>query len=167
MTDRRLGRRSFVLASGAAVLAPAGYMQGARADPAAGDLIPRRLFYDAPECAKVTISPDGSKIAFLAPVDGVQNVWIAPLSDPAAGKPVTKVDDRDVLNQLWWPGDNEHVIFFREHAGAEDWQTHCVDIETGTVRALSPGPGVKSVVHQVSARFPGELLIAHNQRDKA
>ena len=115
----------------------------------------------------MTISPDGSKIAFLAPVDGVQNVWVAPLSNPTAGKPVTRIDDRDVLNQLWWPGDNEHVIFCRERAGEEDWQTHCVDIETGTVRALSPGPGVTSVVHQVSARFPGELLIAHNQRDKA
>jgi dipeptidyl aminopeptidase/acylaminoacyl peptidase len=161
------GRRAFVLASAAAALSPAGYVQDARAEPAGGDLVPRRLFYDAPGYAKVTISPDGSKIAFLAPVDGVQNVWIAPLSDPQAGKPVTKIDDRDVLNQLWWPGDNEHVIFCREHAGAEDWQTHCVDIETGTVRALSPGPGVKSMVHQVSARFPGELLIAHNQRDKA
>ena len=148
-----------------AALVP-GFVQGARAEPAPG-LIPRRLFWAAPDRAQVTISPDGSKIAFLAPVDGVQNVWVAPLSNPTAGKPVTRIDDRDVLNQLWWPGDNEHVIFCRERAGEEDWQTHCVDIETGTVRALSPGPGVTSVVHQVSARFPGELLIAHNQRDKA
>jgi dipeptidyl aminopeptidase/acylaminoacyl peptidase len=158
----RYGRRAFVLASGAAAL-----VQGARAEPAAADLIPRRLFYSAPERAKVTISPDGGKIAFLAPVDGVQNVWVAPLADPKAGKPVTRIDDRDVLNQLWWPGNDEHVVFCRERAGDENWQTHCVDVESGAVRELSPGPGVKSFVHQVSAHFPGELLIAHNQRDKA
>ena len=42
-----------------------------------------------------------------------------------------------------------------------------VDIETGDIRALTPGPGVRSYVQQVSARFPGELLLSHNQRDKA
>ena len=71
-----------------------------------------------------------------------------------------------MLSQLWWPQDNRHIVFFREQGGDENWQAHRIDIVTGDIRALTPGPGVKSYVQQVSARFPGELLISHNQRDK-
>ena len=159
MSGRRFGRRGFVLAGGLAVLAP-----GVRAAPS--DLIPRGKFFSAPDYARVTISPDGVTIAYLAPVDGVLNVWVAPVADPKAGKALIKANDRDVLTQLWWTGDSRHVVFCREQDGDENWQTHCVDIESGSTRPLSPGPGVKSYVQEVSARFPNELLIAHNQRDK-
>ena len=154
------GRRGLILTGGAAFSA-----LGASAQTAP-PLIPRRLLFAAPERARVTISPDGKLIAFLGPVDGVLNVWLAPIADPAAARPLTRITDRDVLNQLWWPHDNRHVVFFREQGGDENWQAHRIDIATGDIRALTPGPGVKSYVQQVSARFPGEMLISHNQRDK-
>jgi dipeptidyl aminopeptidase/acylaminoacyl peptidase len=154
------GRRGFILTGGAAFSALGASAQTAPA------LIPRRLLFAAPERARVTISPDGKLIAFLGPVDGVLNVWLAPIADPAAARPLTRITDRDVLNQLWWPHDNRHVVFFREQGGDENWQAHRIDIATGDIRALTPGPGVKSYVQQVSARFPGEMLISHNQRDK-
>jgi dipeptidyl aminopeptidase/acylaminoacyl peptidase len=156
----RFGRRSFVLAGGLSVLA-----RGVCANPP-GDFISRKLFFAAPDHAGVRVSPDGNKMAFLAPVDGVQNVWVAPLSDPKAARTLTKVTDRDVLTELWWTGDSQHVLFCREQDGDENWQTYAVDIDSGEAKALSPGPGVKSYVQEVSARFPSEVLIAHNQRDK-
>jgi len=159
MSGPRFGRRGFVLAGGIAVLA-----RDVHAAP--GELITRGKFFSAPDYARVTISPDGAAIAYLAPVDGVLNVWIAPVADPKAGKVLTKVTDRDVLTQLWWTGDSHHVVFCREQGGDENWQTHGVDIGSGEIRPLSPGPGVKSYVQEVSPRFPNELLIAHNQRDK-
>jgi hypothetical protein len=161
MTRIHLGRRGFVLAGGLAVSS-----RGVSAQPAPA-LIPRRLLFAAPERSSATISPDGKLIAFLGPVDGVLNVWLAPIFDPAAARPLTHITDRDVLSQLWWPQDNRHIVFFREQGGDENWQAHRIDIVTGDIRALTPGPGVKSYVQQVSARFPGELLISHNQRDKA
>ena len=130
------------------------------------ELIPRAVLFAPAQHAKVTISPDGKSIAFLSPVDGVQNVWVAPIADPASAKALTRIADRDVLNQLWWPHDNRHLVFFRERGGDENWQANSVDVETGQIRALTPSPGVRSYVQQTSARFPGELLIAHNQRDK-
>ena len=30
------------------------------------------------------VSPDGKTIAYLAPRDGVMNVWVAPAADPAS-----------------------------------------------------------------------------------
>jgi dipeptidyl aminopeptidase/acylaminoacyl peptidase len=160
MTRIRLGRRDFILAGSLAASA-----RGLSAQTAPS-LIPRRLLFAAPQRARVTISPDGKLIAFLGPVDGVLNVWLAPVADPAAARPLTRIADRDVQYQLWWPHDNRHVVFFREQGGDENWQAHRIDIATGDIRALTPGPGVKSYVQQVSAHFPGEVLIAHNQRDK-
>ena len=96
MARFRLGRRNFVLAGGSAALSAAAQAQ--TAPPPA--LIPRRLLFAVPERSRATISPDGKLVAFLGPMDGVQNVWLAPLADPAAARPVTKVTDRDVLNPL-------------------------------------------------------------------
>lgn len=160
MAGTHMKRRSLLLAAGLA--AP---IFGASAQ-SAPTLIPRRLLFAAPERTRVTISPDGKLVAFLGPVDGVLNVWLAPIADPAAARPLTRITDRDVLNRLYWPHDNRHLVFFREQGGDENWQAHRIDIETGDIRALTPGPGVRSYVKQVSARFPGELLFAHNQRDK-
>jgi dipeptidyl aminopeptidase/acylaminoacyl peptidase len=160
MARIRLGRRGFMVASGAALSA-----RGASAQPAPS-LIPRRLLFAAPERARVTISPDGKLIAFLGPVDGILNVWLAPVADPAAARPLTRITDRDVRYGLWWPHDNRHIVFFREQGGDENWQAHRIDIVTGDIRALTPSPGVLSFVKQASARFPGELLLSHNQRDK-
>ncbi len=43
---------------------------------------------------------------------------------------------------------------------------HRVDLETGDIIPLTPGPGVRSYLQQLSVHFPDELLVAHNQRDK-
>ena len=40
------------------------------------DLLPRRLIFANPERTIVRISHDGTRIAFLAPVDGVLNLWV-------------------------------------------------------------------------------------------
>jgi dipeptidyl aminopeptidase/acylaminoacyl peptidase len=161
MSGVRYGRRGFVLAGGFAVLA-----RGVRAAPPQSELISRRLFFSAPDHARVVVSPDGTKIAWLAPVEGVLNVWAAPAGDPKSGKALSNATDRDVMNGLWWTGDSRRVVFCRDQAGDENWQTHCADIETGEVRPISPAPGVRSFVQEVSNRFPNELLIGHNQRDK-
>ncbi|MGB5513942.1 MAG: hypothetical protein WBP36_05415, partial [Thermoanaerobaculia bacterium] len=43
------------------------------------ELIPRAALLGNPERFRGRISPDGSTVSFLAPVDEVQNVWVAPL----------------------------------------------------------------------------------------
>jgi dipeptidyl aminopeptidase/acylaminoacyl peptidase len=114
----------------------------------------------------VRIGPDGRRIAFLAPLDGILNVWIAPIDAPSEARPLTRVTDRNLGPELLWMHNNRHVVYFREHGGDENWRTYRVDVETGSSIALTPGPGVKSYVHQESHHFPDELLIAHNERDK-
>src|SRR5467141_2393642 len=47
------------------------------------DLIPREVLFGNPERVSPSISPDGSRLAWIAPRDGVLNVWVAPIA--AAG----------------------------------------------------------------------------------
>ena len=111
------------------------------------------------------LSPDGRRLAFLAPVGGVLNLWIGPLADVGKARPVTRQTDRDLAPWLVWLPNSRHVVFFREQGGDENWQAHRVDVETGEVLPLTPAPGVRSYIQQTSRHFPDELLIGHNQRD--
>ena len=45
------------------------------------ELIPRDALFGNPERGNVQISPDGKYLSWIAAVDGVMNVWIAPAND--------------------------------------------------------------------------------------
>jgi dipeptidyl aminopeptidase/acylaminoacyl peptidase len=106
------------------------------------------------------------RVAFRAPVDGVLNLWVAPIDRIDEARPVTGVTDRNLGPWILWMHDNRHVVFFREAAGDENWRAWGVDLQTGEVRPLTPGPGVTCRIQQISRHFPNELLIMHNARDK-
>jgi len=129
-------------------------------------LIPRKVLFAPPERTRASISPDGTRLAWLAPHQGIVNLWLAPLDDLAKAKPITHATDRDIGNAYYWLPSSRFIVFPRELAGDENWQTHRVDLASGEIKALTPGPGVRSFVHQTSRDFPDELLIAHNARDK-
>jgi dipeptidyl aminopeptidase/acylaminoacyl peptidase len=129
-------------------------------------LLRRRLIFADPERSIVRISHDGMRVAFRAPVDGVLNLWVAPIDRIDEARPVTGVTDRNLGPWILWMHDNRHVVFFREAAGDENWRAWRVDLQTGEVRPLTPGPGVTCRIQQISRHFPNELLIMHNARDK-
>lgn len=133
--------------------------------PVQHTLLPRRLLFDPPEKRLVRISPDGQWIAFQAPIDGVLNLWIAPADEPATARPLTNYVDRGIGPALQWAHDNRHVLIFRDNSGDENWRAMSIDIGNGEAVSLSPGNGVKAYVQQTSRHFPGDVLIAHNERD--
>jgi dipeptidyl aminopeptidase/acylaminoacyl peptidase len=146
-------------------------MPNQSADPVRGGeknaaLLPRRLIFADPERSVVRISHDGTRVAFRAPVSGVLNLWIAQIDRIDEARPVTAVADRNLGPWILWMHDNRHVVFFREAAGDENWRAWRIDLETGDVRPLTPGPGVTCRIQQISRHFPSELLIMHNARDK-
>src|SRR5204862_3813855 len=58
------------------------------------DLIPRKLLFGNPDRAALQISHDGKFLSFLAPVDGVLNVWVAPVGKLDDAKPITHDNKR-------------------------------------------------------------------------
>jgi len=144
-------------------------------------LIPRDVLFGNPDKAAPEISPDGKQIAFLAPVDGVINVWVAPLSDIADARAITHDKHRGVT-AFFWAFTNKHILYSQDTDGDENYKIYCVDLDNGDkIRCLTPAPEanakakpddkkeeqppVRAEIENVSHRFPEEILIGLNDRD--
>ncbi|MGA8400533.1 MAG: hypothetical protein WB697_11635, partial [Stellaceae bacterium] len=172
MLDTNVGRRTFLRQAGVSLLplgaGPAVLPLRALADAPAGasELIARRVLFENPEYQNVKISPDGKHLSYLARLDGVRNLWVTSIDAPTDAKPLTRATDRDIGWDYRWAHDNRHIVFFRDHDGDENWRAASVDIDSGAVVALSPEKGVKSFIQEADSKFPEEMLLRHNQRDK-
>ncbi len=142
--------------------------KAAEAAPAAGatahKLIPRQTLFGNPDKASARISPDGSKLSYLAPSEGVLNVFVAPVDDPAAAKPVTQ-DKYRGIRAYFWAYDSKHILYAQDSNGDEDFHVYSVDLATGTIKDLTPYEKVAAQIQEVSDKFPGEILIGLNDRD--
>ncbi len=134
-------------------------------DPAtATPLIARELIFGNPERAAPQLSPDGRRLAFLAPVDGVMNVWVGPAGDPSAAKPVTK-DTHRGIREYFWAHTNQHILYVQDQGGDENWHVYATDLTSGETRDLTPFENVQARPFGVSHRFPDEVLLLINNRD--
>src|SRR5262252_7363961 len=84
---RRLLRHGAALAGALPLLTARGRLARAQ-------LPPRRVFFENSDYADVRLSPDGQHLAYLAPVDRVHNLWVAPAASPERGQPLTRARDR-------------------------------------------------------------------------
>jgi len=161
-------RRRFVI--GVAACTAGFYLprlvSGAAPETGARPLIPREVFFGNPDVAWARLSPDGTRVAYIAPVDGVRNLWVAPFDDLKAARPLTHATDRPIGGSFQWAFTNRHIVFFQERDGDENWRASSVDITAGTIVPLTPERGVRAYVQEASHRFPRQMLLAHNERDK-
>lgn len=127
-------------------------------------LIPRQDLFGNPDKASVQLSPDGTKIGYLAPVGGVLNVWIGPANDPTAARPVTRDTDRGIRFYDWAYTSN-HILFIQDKGGDENWRLYSVGLEAGDTKDLTPLEGVQARFQEISPQFPDEILVALNDRD--
>lgn len=127
-------------------------------------LIARDTLFGNPDKAAARISPDGKKLAYLAPVKGVLNVWVGPIGDPDAAKPVT--DDRKRgVRSYFWAFTNRHILYSQDAGGDEDWHIYCTDLESGKTTDLTPIEKVAAQIEGVSHKYPDEILIGLNNRN--
>src|SRR5437763_8021902 len=73
-------------------------------------LIERKILFGNPDKASPRLSPDGKQLAYLAPVNGVLNVWVGPSDKPEAAKPVT-ADKKRGIRIYYWAYTNEHLLY--------------------------------------------------------
>jgi dipeptidyl aminopeptidase/acylaminoacyl peptidase len=130
-------------------------------------LVPRQVLFGNPDKAQGTVSPDGSRIAFLAPVDGVLNVWVgAADADADDARPVTDDRDRGIRAYLW-AHDNRHLLYVQDQGGDENWRLYGVDLPTGEVADLTPFDGVQVQPIGLSPRRPNQMLVGLNRDNPA
>ena len=127
-------------------------------------LIPRRVFFGNPDRASPQVSPDGTHISFLAPVDGVLNVWVAPANDPSSAKPVTHDTGRGIRRHGWTFAPNR-IVYLQDSGGDENWRLYTVDVATGESRDLTPLDGVQAQIQRDSHKHPHLIQVGLNDRE--
>src|SRR5579859_1738383 len=133
----------------------------AKAKPAAPALTPRAVLFGNPTKASPRLAPDGTRMAYLAPVDNVLNVWVGPI-DGSNYQPVTHDTDRGI-RVYRWAEDNQHILYLQDVGGNENWRLYAVHLDSGTIRDLTPFDNVQAQLIAHDKRFPSALLVGLNK----
>src|SRR5258705_12601339 len=91
------------------------------------ELIPRRVLFGNPERISPHLSPDGTRLAWIAPHEGVLNVWVAPIGrngvDWSAARVVTDDTDRGI-RMFAWAHDAQHLLYLQDTGGGGNRALH-------------------------------------------
>lgn len=132
------------------------------AQPTAVPLISRQLLFGNPDKITVKLSPDGANISYLAPSNGVLNVWVGPVTAPLTAQAVTHDTGRGI-SSYGWAYTNQHILYIQDQKGDENWRLYSVDLTTNTIQDLTPVADVQARIQQVSPQFPAEILVGLNE----
>ena len=131
------------------------------------DLIPREVLFGNPERVSPHISPDGSQLAWIAPRDGVLNVWVAPVGAGRRGlgrqrrwSPRTPTGASGVFA---WARDGRHLLYLQDTGGDENWRLYDVDMETMARRDLTPFDGIQARIIATRKSHRDEVLVGINR----
>jgi dipeptidyl aminopeptidase/acylaminoacyl peptidase len=128
-------------------------------------LIPRPALFGNPSQFQARLSPDGEWLTWLAPFEGVLNVWLAPADRIAEATPLTQLKGRPIAWQDWaW--DGQHILFIRDRNGDENWHIFAADRASGAILDLTPIDPVNARLYVESPERPGILLVGLNDREK-
>ncbi len=126
-------------------------------------LIPRSVLFGNPERSSPQISPDGAMLAYLAPDQGVLNIWVRTLG---------KTDDRAITNDrkrgirnLFWQYDSKNILYAQDQNGDENWRVYQTNIATKQTRDLTPFEKVRADIVALEPAHPETALIQLNKRD--
>jgi dienelactone hydrolase len=128
-------------------------------------LVPRDVFLGNPVKSQARISPDGTRLTYLAPSQtNVLNVWV---------KTIGKSDDRMITNDAkrgirnhFWAEDGKHILYLQDVNGNENFHLYSADLASNEVKDLTAYEGVRAQNLLVDRKHPDEVLVGLNQRDK-
>src|SRR5437660_12521830 len=107
------------------------------------ELIPREILFGNPERAAPVLSPDGAKIAFLAPDEGVLNLFVAPSGDLGAARAVTSSRHRPILTFSWLL-NSAQLVYLHDRNGDENHHAYRIEASGGAEPLdLTPFDGVQ------------------------
>ncbi len=106
------------------------------------DIVDRELFFGNPDKIQVRISPDGKYFSYRAPVNGVMNIWVAPIENPDGAQPITQ-DTLRGIQGYQWSYKSGILLYAQDKGGDENWHVHLVDVESKTDTDLTPQEDIK------------------------
>jgi dipeptidyl aminopeptidase/acylaminoacyl peptidase len=131
--------------------------------PAPAQIARADLFGD-PARHGAQLAPRGDRIAFLAPRDGVTNLWVVSIGAMDEARAVT--NDRGLgVRSFAWASDNATLIFSLQEGPQGASRLYVVDADGASApRPLTP-QGANAEIVGLSGNDPGGVVVALNQRD--
>ncbi|MDP7704309.1 S9 family peptidase [Mycobacterium sp. TY815] len=124
-------------------------------------------FFRPPVRAGATISPDGTRMAYLAPWRNRLNVWVQPVDEGEPARCVTADETRSVLSYEWT--DNPRwLLYLQDRGGDENWHVFRVDLDDPEAAAvdLTPFDGTKAILENPGG-LSGKAIVHLNKRNIA
>lgn len=134
-------------------------------------------FFGLPTRSRAVLSPDGGKVAYLAPWRGRLNVflrdldsdWTAPddvYGAEASGARRITSDTRRNIDTFFWTADGRYLLFLQDTDGDENWHLHRADLARPEEPAvdLTPFEGVRLISAQLPPDRPGTAFVQLNMR---
>ncbi len=122
------------------------------------------MFFGDPQRSGVRISPDGKMLSWLAPSNGVLNLWVAPVGELAAAKVLTAETKRPLQRYTWAP-DSRSILFLKDNDGDENSRLFAVPVAGGAIRTLLSVDGAQVTLEGVSTRVLDRIVVGINDRD--
>ena len=127
-------------------------------------LIPRDVLFGNPEKVSPKISPDGKRMAWIAPDQkNVRQVWVKTIG---ANDDKVVTDDKKRNCAYEWAQNSKVLLYMQDHDGDEDFHVYGVDLAAGTVRDFTPHEKIQARISGIDENFPDEVLLSINIRDR-
>lgn len=128
------------------------------------ELIPRDVLFGNPEKAAPWLSPDGTRIAYLAPHEGTLSVWVRTIG--AADDRIVASDPRRPIRNAFWAPDGSRVLYLQDARGDENFHLFAADPDGRAAAVdLTPYEGTLVQLQSLDLSRPDVILIAMNRRD--
>ncbi len=128
-------------------------------------LIPLEHFFENPEKAAGKISPDGSRLSYLAPENGRLNVWVRTVG--ADDDVCVTHDHTRGIRSYFWSRDSKRILYTQDQGGNENFHVHAADLARPDQASvdLTPFEGVRAGIVDVPHHDPDHVLVSLNRRD--
>jgi len=101
------------------------------------ELIPRNILFGNPVFISPKISPQGDRIAYIAPSEnGINNIWVKSIEKEDAVQ-VTE-DKYRGIKYFDWTNDGLYVLYLQDNNGDENFHVFQTSIISGLTRDLTP-----------------------------
>jgi dipeptidyl aminopeptidase/acylaminoacyl peptidase len=137
--------------------------QGA-SEQATAPLLPMKDFFRNPDRAYFRLSSDGKHVSFLQPYETRRNIHVVSRGESLdKAVRITSVTDRD-LGEYFWKGP-DHLIYFKDNGGDENFHLYIVDREGKASRDVTPYPNTQVSIVDPLIDDDAHVIIQMNKRN--
>jgi dipeptidyl aminopeptidase/acylaminoacyl peptidase len=125
-------------------------------------MIPLEDFFRKPDNVHLRLSPDGRRLAWMAPYKRRLNVFVREMAT-GEERQVTSSETRDVAGFLW--AGNDRLIYLQDTGGDENFRLYAVGVDGSAPLNLTPYENVKCGIVDDLEDIDDQILFQMNRRD--